>query len=687
MNELKISPCDLMHLEQYKKYATSLKYPANKMQWKYSSINKYPMEALIAYNNLDVYNTVTVLYKITNFESDSNNNVVIYNTTFLSVNPKNRSNLYINQMCPSGSILSKNSEYRSGLINWQNFTRFLKNNKSINELFETIMMYITEMFHERKNKLTVEFFYPSGKKYSNKKEIEADCSKNMIQFYAITWIKFYYDLILNVISNNLNNDFKQIMLKYQIEDKKTFIKILSEYKVEFEILIYICNNSINEKINLYENKKLGEKMTILNLAEYTNSFNIEYSAWCELSINSKVSNIVLNKITNGFSLLNNWTFIYADNISELFDNLEHSDKIKKSKIAVKITDLLTQAQKYAKPSTVKFNKNINSILKNITDSYDSINSREIDTMNVLKNNIKRSINYAKENIILSNVVLNMISEHSGQTFYDNTFLTGYMFDSSNYNNFKKYMFQLLYNLYCLNTKIHCIHGDLHLNNITISPMFNKAVKIDIKNPQILYILEDSYQFNNNFLNLCIIDFNTSIINPDLYDPTEFTNINSIDFNKDNLLKIQIKKILTYLFSIKPIYKQYENIITNNMTFHFNEYFKILSALDLYNVSCKLLTFIKIKKVGNVCDSSRDMINSVNKLSDYYLTTVFEKLLNTKIYTEFENMEWPAVTIIKKLFPLEIINPDMVTDIYNYTNLNKFTLTSSKDFPNYLQKNN
>ena len=38
---------------------------------------------------------------------------------------------------------------------------------------------------------------------------------------------------------------------------------------------------------------------------------------------------------------------------------------------------------------------------------------------------------------------------------------------TDYESFKKYIFEIIYSLYCLNIK-GIIHGDLHLNNITFN---------------------------------------------------------------------------------------------------------------------------------------------------------------------------------------------------------------------------
>lgn len=603
---------------------------------------------------LKTNDTITVLYKIVNIDQNKD---TIFNMAFLS---KNKDNISIDQICPFGSNLSKNGEYRNGVINWQNFNYFLENNNT-KILFETLIMYITNTLRERKIKLSIQYFYPNTTNNKIKKKCEEVCETNSIRFYTIAWTRFYYQYISGILPNNLNDAFIEVMLKYKKKDKSEFIKILSQFKKESEIFIYICNNSIDKKINLNKNHIFGQKFMVLTLATSNHLYNIEYNVWRELSINSQLTKLVSDKVTNGFPILNNYIMIYANNIAELFDNPIVEKKIYSSNIATRVVELLTQAYQYTPKLNKKINKNIEITIKNVLTKIarKNIATTELDNFNTLKDSINHSINYAKEHVILSHTVINMISEYTGQVFYDSALVTADMFSSTKYNTFKKYMFQLLYNIYCLNTKVHCIHADLHLNNITINPEFNKN---DIKS-HILYKLDvgHEYVFENNYKNLCIIDFGNSIINPNHYAINK-----DIPISKDNLLQSQIDWLLHNLYKVKPEYKHF-NIINNNIVYHYDEYFKILSALDIFNISSKILLYLNTTKhLGEISDQSVHLVTAINNSANYYLTTVFEKLLNTKDYTEFQNMDWPAISIIKEIFAKDIYNKNIINISNTYT---------------------
>lgn len=185
--------------------------------------------------------------------------------------------------------------------------------------------------------------------------------------------------------------------------------------------------------------------------------------------------------------------------------------------------------------------------------------------------------------------------------------------------------------------------------------------------------------------MCIIDFSRSIINPEHHKifhqkngKHEYLQNDQHALSKDRLLKNQIEYLSSYLYSIKPEYKEFSNIIENNMKYHFDEYFKVLSALDIYNITSKILTFTNYgKKIGKINKNSKTLVTNINISANYYLTTVFEKLLNTNNYTEFIDMEWPLLSIIQDVFnnrnnakdgnnekDTEINN---IVDIYSYSN--------------------
>jgi len=509
------------------------------------------------------------------------------------------------------------------------------------------------------------------------------------------------------------------MLKYKKEDLIFFKSLWKVFNINIiETFRYICDNSITEdlEVDLHKKVKLGQKLIPLNLLEATHHFNIEYTPWKEFLIANKLSDLVVNNITNGFSLTNSW-FLIKSNKKGLYDNPSQADRIEKSNIATKIVDILNQARTYTRQNINTNEQEGDSFNKTMSIIYPSVlseNKKHITSwlsseFYVLNKKIKSSIDHTKKNIIMSNVSLNIISEYLGKTLYDAVFFTkkseyynklvDHPFSEVSYSYFKKYMFQICYNLYCINSKYGIIHGDLHLNNITLNSLFyKKSIHINVKNPLILYVLSPEYQyiFEHNFYDLCLIDFSRAILHIDTYNLLKLDSIPdfyNIIHSKKQFTEIQITLLLDYLISIKPEYKDLEIQITNQIKHHYNSFFKILTTLDLFHVSNKLLDFIKLGKETNFTSyypKTITLIENINKSADYYLSIELNNLLEKRNYQEVDEMEWPILTIIKDIFAENLSDNfktyKNIVDVYNYNSIIQYSISSLKKFPPTLQTN-
>lgn len=688
------SPNDLVKLDNYKKYADSIIKKSDLMQWKYSSINKLSVEYILYNINLDQINTFPVVYKFTDL---SKNISSIYNISYISYDV-NKKKFFIDKITPYGSFESKEAEYRGTLLDWNNFLTILDTNKNVKSLYMTIQKHFSKIFNERKLKLTVKVIASVESVIDNQSmksnildEIYQLCKPFKIYLYCITWFNCYYEFILGIIPNNLNEDFQHIMFKYKQEDLAFFKRIMKEYNNhDTELLHYICNNNItaheliSNKIDIYESKKLGTRIVLLYEIELQNMFNIQFNIWKDLAITKMVSNLVINKITNGFAILSDWILLNTKD-AYIFDNSAQHIKMARSTVAETIANTLIRAQRYTyheitKNNADKYLNNSSFVFNNAIHDKNAITDTiKSDEFYTLRNNLREDTNYAKT-FITSDISINIISEHLGKTFYDTALYKTKngitLFSNNNYKAFTKYMFELCYNLYILHTKVHCIHGDVHLNNLIFNALFNKKVDIDILEPLILFQLNDDYYvFDNNFIDLTIIDFNQSIINPEYYASFCYQN-NSNNVSKDTLLLSQVNNLLDYLYYIKPEYQQHDYIIRNNIKYHFDEYFKILSILDLYAVTDKLLYFTKVSKtIGKVGTNTRSLIHKLNKAASCYLTNSLQSLIETADYNSFTDMEWPMLTIIQDVFmDNKVCNIDKIskniTDIYSYNNKKK-----------------
>jgi hypothetical protein len=679
---------------------------------RYGNINRYKTIQTLAFDLLpDTVETITVLYKIKDIQKSDKEITfaVAYVQKKSNVFGKlkghkqsrleSSSNITLDNICISGSFISKDGEYRSTILNIHSFNYLISNNKKLGDIYNEILRYFKNVLLERKYFLMTEYYFPTDKiKNDFQYETEILCSNNKIEIFCIAWYNFYHTYYFGLISNHINDIYKNIMLKYNQEDLTFFKSLLKKYDNEtLDEFRYICHNYIiNEaEYQLYEKNKIGQKIIPLNLLEAQNFFNIQYAPWKEYLINVKLSSLVMNNISNGFSISGGW-FIIKNNNKLFYDNPSQSDRLEKSQVALKIAELLSSAKIYT-------HHTINDRDKE-TSALDNIDNEKITTwlsneFKNLFNMIGDTIDTAKERIIMSNVSLCIINEYVGKTLYDAIFLTNKskfyktlvtsMFSVENQKNFRKYMFQLCYNLLCINKKLHVIHGDLHLNNITLNSIFyKKNVNVSVKNPKIAYkINQDMFIFDNNFYDLCIIDFSRSIVNIEYYEGLKSIHPYDIITSQADFSNKQTQDLLSYLYNSKPEYRDFGATLENNIKHHFDEFFKVLSVLDLYNLTTKFIELVKsdnlvIKSPSKI---SLKLISDLNKSSEYYLSFVLNKLISERNFDEINKMEYPIHTIIKDIFSADLDdNLSSVVDIYNFNSpLENNIENTKKIFPFFM----
>ena len=126
----------------------------------------------------------------------------------------------------------------------------------------------------------------------------------------------------------------------------------------------------------------------------------------------------------------------------------------------------------------------------------------------------------------------------------------------------------------------------------------------------------------------------------------------------------------------------KTILYYNVKNNYQHYFKILTVIDLYNVTTRL---INLADKGISYKKSIDLIKQLNKSSDYYLTTILNDL-NKSILKNVDHLEFPILTIIKDIFEENHVNAfdeksyNCIIDVYNYTNGQDFSISNVGKYP-------
>jgi hypothetical protein len=676
----------------------------------YGSYNRIKSFLVFGYFlNIDITNTICTTFKIRdlnkNIEAiysfgyyESIKNIKVVNKEPVTGVIPSNSNYNYKYFTMGGSFISKDGEYRVGMFPMINFYH-MENIPNITNLVNEMEIYLKEKLFERKMILFKEFFYPTDTQKSLENELEYYSYKIQQNIFVLSWFNDMFNIHLNIVENHLNETYKQIMFKYKNEDLDFFKKLIKKYGMDkIEELRYISNHiMVSKSNNTMIGQKVGQKIIPLSISEAQNPFDVKFKPWREYLVSVKLSNLVVNNISPGFFVTNSWFYI-KNSRKGLFDNEIQYDKMARSELAIQITELLTRAQIYTQ-------ENISSLHKLSNTTIDSWISNKFRN---LHDKIQHPIDYAKDDIIMSNVALCMISEYVGRTivdvitlsksstYYNN--LIGQPFTSKGFPVFTKYMFDLCYNLYCMNYKCGIIHGDLHLNNATLNTISYKNVKNinDIENPNVLYVLGDTdeqYIFPTVGYYTCIIDFSRCIILPEKIDELQDDSIPksySIVKNLKEFHNIQVQSLLN-------IYLHYTSDSISNkdelMLLFKNQFeavFKLLSVTDLYGFTKKMLTMFSIKDKTIIEPSKMiiELLEKINKNAEHYIIVEMNKLIFDKTYEKtILEMEWPIYTIIKNCFSDYSIKNrkiENIIDVYNINNKMEYSLNKMSNYPSFIR---
>jgi hypothetical protein len=643
-------------------------------------INKYA-NSLVISNNFILSKTKTV---VTIFKLVRNEKIVNYGFVYGNIiNNK----VHNNSIVLSLSTISKDGEYKHRLIDYNEIDNMLKI-PILNEIYEFLYKnYINKEFD-----FQFSIYNIVENKILNEYKTLLSNKLILLKYYTIIWITEIYMNNKNEIFVNIDESSFHILCS--AKDILFFKKLYNNNKDKIDEIMpeIIYYNSLNRL-------ELGQKILPFNYIQLKEYNHLIHSQWKELIINKIINNLIHNNCSICFSLFIDWILITKSdknlyNNEEIFKKLYYSDQLK----------------------TI-----LNSLYQAKTNLLNLITSNEQHkTINKLEKRLQNLINDTQTSMLMSNISLCFFSEYSGKTIFNHLNLLlnnkvnpliGNLF--TDYNLLNKYIFDIIYSLYCLNLK-GIIHGDLHLNNVTLALTkkvddnsyvvydLNNSFNLDIVNyienyPNInkdnnLYSTnsESNDEINNNYqlpnnLNECyqfkhkgyfpsIIDYSRSFILLKLID----TNI--IESNKSSIrtkyIQNETKRIINELNKIFP------NYIKNNvhkLKFLFkNKNFLILfiyfTAYDTFTFITNLLIFMKKVSISNniqINPQILELLTSISKKSYYYL----EQILNEDNYNFINKHQFPNYSILKEFFPNNQVTPNdlnnKITHYFNLQNINKY----------------
>ena len=549
-------------------------------------------------------------------------------------------------VCLGPNMISADGEYRNRMTNFS----VINNIKSeYHDIWNDIDEYLT---HKSSVTYSQNYYISHQTPNSCIKPLKDDIESNrfVIDLYILSWLsqgieryhKFQNTGVDIEYNKNMFNTEDEKMLDHYVNKYSNDTLMMFMWKVSYiQDEIYSIITEKNKPDNLIRyNPKLGQKIILLEDEHILYAKNILYAPWRELYISELMNDLIINLICPGVPIFVDW--IYINGVDHfIFNNPSIKGRV-----------ILSDDFKQKK----------NTTSKPISDR--SLDGSIADTTN----------------LIVSDVGILMITEHVGKTLSNvqqniqsNTYNlhkhTAYsMF--SNIEQMSRYLFDITYTLLCMNSKFNVIHGDLHLNNVTINIGIPYYKNDPIKD--VAYIIDSKmYYFKENGIRGTIIDFSRSIIIPD--DHNIYRQIKSQ----------QCDLIYNYYSMILPKFtNKYGSKLKIHIIKNFRLVFKIVTAIDMFVHTDRLLKYINIYPHLNTTSDVISIITKINKIATYYLTVVMKESMKNKI-----NIPYPNYDIISQCFNTYVSSADEylekkidMCEIYFYNNKLKYSMLRLNKMP-------
>lgn len=564
--------------------------------------------------------------------------------------------------CTGPNLISADGEYRSRFTNMVTL-------EHVQLYFADLWNEVEEYLLHRPNvKFNQDYYIASQLDVKHNKFIKEDINNNrfVIKFYIIAWLSQGLISYLGLQNKHVDSTYNKNM--FDPEDNRFIHELIQNHTLNKIRLFHWVSGYINNPIAYKSlepkerfNPKCGQKIVPLTEDAFNNVMNLEHTVWMEYYISLQVSKLFINLICPGAPITHDWFILYGVN-KWLFNNPEMYKKVEISDEAKHVVHKLKKARK-----TAYYGMDLKSeVLSRMSKEFD----------------------YKEEELFISDKGILIISEHVGRTVNDIAYILkseeykksiGSMFSS--YNRFAKYMFDVTYSLLCMNARLNVIHGDLHLNNVTIQHVYKSYIHDDPgkakKGLKSVYTIDDKvFVFNDTGQIGTIIDFSRGFIIP------------KDGYYKGNLDKIQqkqIDRILSYYNNLFPEFiKEHGVLLKTKLHQNFLLVYKIFSAIDMYIHTDRLEKFIKIHPILNAHKKSIALVNKISSISRFYLETVMSRVI--KKDTGASNIKYPNHDIILRCFGEFILTPEMsetdvqIHDVFFFNNSLRYSLQDFDRLP-------
>lgn len=478
----------------------------------------------------------------------------------------------------SPTYKSADGEYRHRFVPVQ---QIVNHKKTYSELYDAVEKHLSDQVSD--GSVVLEFTVIASDNVRKVLQKDIDKSGFALTFYASEWFVEYSRARRGRSENHIVSGYHEAM--FDSEDSalwaehKDFLE--RDYGKFYSKMTAISPNPNQVMLTT----ECGQKLVPLTVRDVEAADDIRLAPWREMYIVGRVGDLVINGITHGIPLLGDWFFV---NLSgAMFDNEISSAKLKHSIVAEDIVRRLEAARRS-------------------TYLLDPINKKEIFLsykMAGLSEAVDIPMNYAERDLVMSELVMCAVEEHLGRTVGDLPALmmqesyradVGPMF--SDYSHFARYCFEFVYTLYCMNKFLGVIHGDPHVNNITIYRVVSRLRdgKLVVNNPHMLYRVGDVlYLFPTVSRCAAFIDFSRGYLWK--------RDILLQDYSEAQIAQIRVDyqtRILETLAYLLPTYMEsHRTDVELALDRHFDLVYQSFQVLDTYRLMMGLEHLFKQQVLG------------------------------------------------------------------------------------------
>lgn len=461
-----------------------------------------------------------------------------------------------------------------------------------------------------------------------------------IQFFAIAWLLDVDAIKKGQLENHINPAYEHIMGTVA-RDEHDKLEFTDEAKLALSGFV--------------NGTEYGQKFYPLTYKEIIGSGDIFFPTWHELIIGDKCSDLLLNFISPSFPAAGSWTFV--QNVgADVYDNAAMREKYANS---VRVADIIRQLQETDKYNYVEKAR-----------GRGFINNKFLE----LSKNIHKSIEYAEANIRLTDVLLCGFGEYTGRTYRDIPLLDSPRYQNAFYEpgHFRRHMFEFVYSLWCMNSKLGIMHGDLHVNNITLK--METMARDVAKEPKVAYIVEGAvYTYDHDFTYSCIIDFSRAIYG----DQDSIAEAFGADYAR-RYLKTQTYRALSLLNKYMPrFFSKFKKDIMDIAFFDkFPLFFKVVTAMDPYCIATNMMSLILTYKEHRVDPEITRLLTSIAHEAESLIIKLIRRIFAGEIKHP-DDIEWPCLTVLRTVFGAdaadEFIEGATYYDVFNSGNAVKYNI--------------